>query len=117
MESTWKAWKDWKDSCLFLLCISNKMSNIKCQHSKQYVSIPEIVAFEHIFEKTAPKTSNIIQNFAKLYFISVRTRNGSTSTPFILSTCDSLQIVANAGEFCLIYDTVIRLIGFLIIFV
>ena len=28
-----------------------------------------------------------------------------TGAPFILSTCDPLQVVANTGEFCLIYDT------------
>ena len=32
-------------------------------------------------------------------------RNGPTGAPFILSTCDLLQVVANEGEFCLIYDT------------
>ena len=35
----------------------------------------------------------------------MQTRNGPTGAPFILSTCDLLQIVANAGEFCLMYDT------------
>ena len=39
------------------------------------------------------------------FFISIQTRNGHTGAPFILSTCDLLQVVAKTGEFCLIYDT------------
>ena len=38
-------------------------------------------------------------------FKSIEMRNGLTGTSFILSTCDLLQVVANEGEFCLIYDT------------
>ena len=43
----------------------------------------------------------IIQGF----FLSIRTRNGPVAAPFILSTCDLLQIVAKTREFRLIYDT------------
>ena len=32
-------------------------------------------------------------------------RNGPMAAPFILSTCNLLQVVANTREFCLIYDT------------
>ena len=43
----------------------------------------------------------IVQGF----FLSIRTRNGPVAAPFILSTCDLLQIVAKTREFRLIYDT------------
>ena len=39
------------------------------------------------------------------FFLSIRTRNGPAAAPFILSTCDLLQIVAKTREFRLIYDT------------
>ena len=39
------------------------------------------------------------------FYLSIRTRNGPTGAPFILSTCDLLQIVAKTSEFRLIYDT------------
>ena len=39
------------------------------------------------------------------FFLSIQTRNGLAGTPFILSTCGLLQIVAIEKEFCLIYDT------------
>ena len=43
--------------------------------------------------------------YTGFFFLSIRTRNGPTGAPFILSTCDLLQIVAIEKEFCLIYDT------------
>jgi len=39
------------------------------------------------------------------FFLSIRKWDGPEGTPFILSTCDLLQIVAVEKEFCLIYDT------------
>merc|ERR1712015_49582 len=41
----------------------------------------------------------------RVFYLSIRTRNGPAGTPFILSTCGLLQIVAIEKEFCLIYDT------------
>ena len=38
-------------------------------------------------------------------FKSTWTRNGPTGASFILSTFNLFQVVANKGEFCLIYDT------------
>ena len=41
----------------------------------------------------------------RVVFLSIRKRFGPTGAPFILSTCDLLQIVAKTREFRLIYDT------------
>ena len=43
-------------------------------------------------------------NNTGLLFKSIRTRNVYTGASFILSTCDLLQVVANEGEFCFVYD-------------
>ena len=41
----------------------------------------------------------------RVFFLSIRKRFGPAVAPFILSTCDLLQIVAKTREFRLIYDT------------
>ena len=48
---------------------------------------------------------SILTIYVQGFFLSIRTRNGPTGAPFILSTCDLLQIVAKTNEFRLIYDT------------
>ena len=48
---------------------------------------------------------SILTIYVQGFFLSIRTRNGPTGAPFILLTCDLLQVVANEEEFCLIYDT------------
>ena len=45
------------------------------------------------------------KNLYRVFFLSIRTRNGPVAASFILSTCDLLQIVAKTREFRLIYDT------------
>ena len=50
-------------------------------------------------------TSICVLGDIQVFFISIRTRNGPTAPPLDLSTCDLLQVVANALKFRLIYDT------------
>ena len=51
------------------------------------------------------KMADVYMLYTGLFFLSIRTRNGPVAAPFILSTCDLLQIVAKTREFRLIYDT------------
>ena len=65
--------------------------NFQKSHTKYYIS-----KSKYIFRR---------RDSTGLFFLSIGTRNGPVAAPFILSTCDLLQIVAKTNEFRLIYDT------------